>query len=656
MRWGSGIQEKGWEGLNNAAIYSFSKDIVNSFVREMIQNSNDARDYTAHESITGQPLPIKVRMSYKTIPVGLFPAFENFYTIFRSVAASLPNKVHARFFNNAFGALGDKRSLRVFIYEDYNTTGLSGNDNDPNSTFSSCVLSEGTSVKEDETAGGSFGIGKNAIFSFSKLRTVLYSSFNNKNEYIFQGVAKLASYYNDGGTTVYGPRIFCGIGEEYKSTRDLNSFQEDQKSFYKRDKPGLTQIALCPIEDSDWLNDFTKAVLRNYWMLIHRNGLIVELMEDDILKVEIRKENLQELMIQHYNSAIYEPDGVEPKGNPYNFYNCMVNGATSERELDLIGKVKFHYMELDDKNTNCVAYMRHNMVVFSEAVFGFGSINYCGVFECVENKGNAILRSMEPPTHDHFSPDILALKSRDYDKRDGLKLLRDIKEVIRKSLQTIIDRYKKPAESIEWIDQILGSLTGNNADGIGGRTNTPSRMETPEKMCAPVAKSLEFHSDRRNAIINKETGEIQGIGGGTSIGSGGGPGSGGGKGSGRGPGGGPTGRKPSKKSSLDYRIYKTGGTLVVAGRRCNIYNVFINSEEIIEPADVLLSQKGDSGEVVSFQLVDVQYTDGNPCAFSEERNRSGETTSYRLKSVCIPSELKITVDEPFKSSFKLLNS
>jgi hypothetical protein len=41
---------------------------------------------------------------------------------------------------------------------------LSGTDNEDDSTFSGCVLSEGISVGKEKTSGGSYGIGKNAIF------------------------------------------------------------------------------------------------------------------------------------------------------------------------------------------------------------------------------------------------------------------------------------------------------------------------------------------------------------------------------------------------------------------------------------------------------------------------------------------------------------
>ena len=121
------------------------------------------------------------------MPRSNFPDFQGFIDIFRRIKSAKPNEKHVEFFKNAEKALGTRKEIKLFLYEDFNTPGLSGADDDDNSTFSGCVLSEGISVGKDKTSGGSYGIGKNAIFGFSKLRTVFYSSFNKKNEFIFQG-------------------------------------------------------------------------------------------------------------------------------------------------------------------------------------------------------------------------------------------------------------------------------------------------------------------------------------------------------------------------------------------------------------------------------------------------------------------------------------
>ena len=221
LKWGSEIKRKGWDGLNDAAINAFNINVINSFVREMFQNSNDARDKSLPvNQQTGKRPPLHISINYKTLKQEQFPNFEEFIDIFRRIKSAEANKQHVEFFKHGEKAMGTRTAIKFFVYEDFNTTGLSGDDNDPTSTFSSCVLSEGTSVKPDDTAGGSYGIGKNAIFGFSKLRTVFYSSLSNKGEYIFKGVTKLASFNDIDGNT-HERRIFCGHGKELKYVRNF---------------------------------------------------------------------------------------------------------------------------------------------------------------------------------------------------------------------------------------------------------------------------------------------------------------------------------------------------------------------------------------------------------------------------------------------------
>jgi len=51
INWSSEITKFGWQGLNDAAINTFNSNVINSFVREMFQNSNDARDKDIFKSI-----------------------------------------------------------------------------------------------------------------------------------------------------------------------------------------------------------------------------------------------------------------------------------------------------------------------------------------------------------------------------------------------------------------------------------------------------------------------------------------------------------------------------------------------------------------------------------------------------------------------------
>lgn len=109
LKWGSFTKTKNgeWNGLNNAAIYSFNGNIINSFVREMFQNSIDARDKDNLDE-SGKLKPLLIKINYKNVGQEDFPDFDGFYEIFKQIAGSSPNKSNSKFFNNAFKALGIK--------------------------------------------------------------------------------------------------------------------------------------------------------------------------------------------------------------------------------------------------------------------------------------------------------------------------------------------------------------------------------------------------------------------------------------------------------------------------------------------------------------------------------------------------------------------
>lgn len=654
--WGSNEEKKGWQGLNNAAINSFNSNIINSFIREMFQNSNDARDSKLSiDPSTGKKPPLHIVINYKKITQNQFPDFDGFTDMFARIKSATLNAKHSEFFKNAQQALGNRQSIKLFVYEDYNTTGLSGADNEDDSTFSGCVLSEGISVGKEKTAGGSYGIGKNAIFGFSKLRTVFYASYNKQNEYIFQGRAKLATYFGKDGKK-HSDKIFCGNGNELSSVRNFDDLQPEHQNVFYRNKPGLSQFAVCPSDHVNWIEEFAKGILRNYWMLLEKSELIVELKDEDSLQLRMEKENLEELFKKFYNPDIFEADySINPYGNPYEFYKCYKAGECTKAKIDIIGDSRFYYSELQNNKTNAVAYLRNDMVVYSQAAHGFSSINYCGVFICDDDDGNSILRDMEPPTHDSFSPERLDEKSEKYNSSDGKRILNGIKSIVRDSLQTISDKYKKAAEDIPWLDDLLSSLTGAAGIGSGNRTNDKSEKESPEKMGDKLKMKINMPSLKRNTVVNDEEGIITGIGGGPGGGTGGGPGVGGGSGKG-GTGGGASGGSQSKKTRIKSRVFRTNQKKIIGGIEHIGYKMFLSSNQPLGTTDISISQKGDSGNVAYFEIGEVVDSNGKPLLFSKEKNSNDDTVAFKLRSVPVPSEITVLLTEPYKSSFKIVKS
>jgi len=65
--------------------------------------------------------------------------------------------------------------LRLLVVEDRNTTGLTGSW-DEDSNYAALVRDELYSSKQDDTAGGSYGLGKSVLWTFSGASTVVFNS------------------------------------------------------------------------------------------------------------------------------------------------------------------------------------------------------------------------------------------------------------------------------------------------------------------------------------------------------------------------------------------------------------------------------------------------------------------------------------------------
>lgn len=635
IRWASFPKEKGWDGLNNAAINTFNSDVINSFVREIFQNSNDARQ----DAKDGSKQKLVIEICYKTITFKQFPHYEELLNIITQISKEPANKSHKQFFKQALSDF-KKSSIRIFEYKDFNTIGLSGDDDSTDSTFNACVLSEGQSIKQDETAGGSYGIGKNSIYGLSKIRTVLYSSYDGK-ETIFQGVAKLASYRMNGITHDY--RIYLGKGKKLSSIRRFEDLDSYSRDLVRRNERGLTQIAVCPIEHENWVDEFTTAILRNYWPLIGNSELEVTLKEGPDVKQKISSDNLDELMNRCFDPSLYDPSESPIKGNPLDYYMCFKKSTPRTENIHMLGKVKFYYTELDHKNTNHVIFIRNGMVIHSEAIWGFGSIGYCGIIMCDDRNGNSYLRMMEPPTHDKFDPSRLDSKTGDYTEADGKKALDEIKKMIKSCLNEIANQYRKKAEDIPWLNNLIKSLRGLKDNGLGSRTNEISEEESIHRITSQQKQTVIFTSIQKNIAIAENghdpgSGQINGHG--KKSGKNGQPVAG--------------VRNPKNKNALSikFRTYRRSKNSDGTAE----YKIILNSDQSTPKKNLKIHQIGDSGTAACFQIINVVDKRGIRIPFEEVYNKQGERVAYKLKEITLPAELSILLKEPYKSTFKIEES
>lgn len=602
--WGAEEKRKGDDGFNNAGILTFNSHAVNSFVRELVQNSNDAK-------ADGQK-KILIDIELRNIRKVDIPAIDQYEELLHLVQESHPSQ--RKFFSTAQRIL-ENDTIPFLVYSDYNTKGLAGADDDYDSSFAACVLSEGKSVKGTKTAGGSYGIGKNAIYGVSALRTVFYSSLSIDRNPIFQGVAKIASYKKNGKN--HEGRIYLGQGEDLSSIRDTKKIPE----IFRRQVPGLSQFVMGVELEPDWHTDFARALLRNYWMLLVDDKLEVNLRKDGEVLASISCKNAPSLLETYFGEE--EDWTLAPYGNPFLFYRAFRDGEKREFDIPHIGRCCFHYLQSEEGENN-VAYIRNGMVVLSKIEKRLPGANVSGVFYCANEAGNEILRRMEPPKHDSFEPEMLVVNDDHLSRKDGEKIVKSIKSNIRQVIRELIDKYKEEVETPAFLTELFDDLHKSIAPGTAGnRTGHIGTHETLHKIPAEETFAVTLASEETNSVVSTSSG-IQDVGSGEVTGSNPSGERSKTKG-GFGTKGGSTERGKSPKRPITSRIfhYQTQN-----GR--NIYRALIFSERDLGKIELSVSQHGDSGNDVAFQLHTVQSESGGNASFVEVRDEVGLVTEYKL--------------------------
>ncbi len=495
-KWGSEIKKKGSDGMANAAIETFrSGNIMSGFIRELVQNSQDAR--------LDNNLPLKIRMRLFSIDKTDIPDFnESWMPIYNAVKKDWFSG-YPGFFEKADEVLKNNK-ITVLEYSDFNTTGLSGSDTDEKSSFSACVLSEGSSAEKSNDAGGSYGIGKNAVYGLSGIRTVLYSSLNTNEEYIFQGVSKLASYkLNDYS---FSSRVYLGLDNEELSSIRVES---DIPGIYKRNVHGLSQFIIGANLGDDWVSEIMNLVINNYFILLNNSSLIFELIDEIAQTTHVLdNSNFKEIAKNSFNIAPENEVGIHvwPKINALNS-NCSKADLTYYNGEILKDALIVHLSNDLSVGQNYITYTRRGMHIYHEKLHPGGGIVYLnlfGVFYSNNQRINSILRMMEPAAHDAWKKEFLTDRIRESQELDwALKLEGEIKKFVRDRAKEFLSKYSSETHTINEVDELL--KIGNSPSGIFNASLSRSgqidyKNETALKTGSKYEVDLKFSSIGENIV------------------------------------------------------------------------------------------------------------------------------------------------------------
>ena len=628
-------------GPRTAAVLTFSGDSSDSIVKELTQNSLDAR--------VDRRGNLKIKISFKEVSKTSIPNFGQFEDILLQMEKYWNSKSnqYKRFFETAKKSI-EGSSVKMFVFEDFMTKGLEGNDKE--GTFKNCVNDENVSGKTHSDSLGNHGIGKNSVFGYSGVHTVFYSSLNSDGEYKFKGVTKLGTYL-DNENIKRSERTY--YGKESENGVTLISKPEFIPGIFKRSETGLSQFVLGADLDEDWSDSIRRAFIENYWYLFEANKLTVHI-DDEILNNDNYIEEAQRLFINNTS-----------KENPIPFIKAYKEKEIFEsREIHKIGKVNMYLLEAkeEDNFPNKVVFLRDGMKIKMDNLHVGGlPNNIAGVMFCDTIRGNSILGAMEPHAHNNFFPELVAKKEiRDVTVGDAKQILKEINKFRRDVLLKVKEKYTHETESVDIVDELFSKILGFGSGTSSGKT-TQTKDEAFYKKTVKIDFDCWFRSNERNSAVNINEETDLGDGEGTGVGKGyGGTGERKGEGMKKGEGG---GSSKSKKKILGKIKHNITSRFFISQEmeNENKYNLVLRANDDIPSMDLIIGQKGDSEHTkqMSADIIKAE-SNGIPLEFSKILNKDSEIVSFRINGVNIkedkPEVIEITLKEKKKSALKIIET
>ncbi len=422
------------KGANDSGLETFKADSLGNFAREICQNSLDAK-------IKGAEGPVKVVFKRASISVKDYPnVFEKYRECIRACKEywGESDKKVSEFVSKVQKFLDKEQKIPILIASDYNTTGLSGSKKGKETVFrlsawDALTNCDGASLKNDnQTSGGSYGIGKNAPFVCSLFRMVFYNTFVSETERAFIGVTKLVTFLMENQETQ-------PIGKYLKFSNDRENsgkcqidpiFSEDAddfRDFFKRKERGTDVIVVGFNQDDGWKDLMIKAVLKNFFPAIDENQLVVEFGDEgDEKGITINKESLNEIdrLLKNEKESFASVD----EENTYRLY-CAYKTPDRKEKLEIIKPDDVVcYVRKDDPTklmgkTSPRSFFRNGMLIESVSKQSYQS--YSLVCIVSGEHLNKLLRTAEPPCHNKWEWNRIEDADKQNEAKEAIKRIRD---------------------------------------------------------------------------------------------------------------------------------------------------------------------------------------------------------------------------------------
>ena len=424
------------QGFNNSGITTFKgSELYDNLAREICQNSLDAKTEDSTE-------PVKVSFKVKVIKKTSHHALQKLEDIFHKCCEYWHDRMNEKmgdFFERA-NDIFNSDSIHFLVISDYNTTGLVGVEagKSDKSAWRSLVDSDGDSDK-GSGSGGSYGIGKNAPFACSQLRTVFYNTYAADDIKAFQGVAMLFTHTSEENEDTVGSGAYKNISE------NTPVFKSNDCSFineFPRIDFGTDVIIAGYNQSNNWQEEIEIAVLKNFFASILDNKLVVEIDEEIIVDRSTILSRLDKYINSTGNKEI-----IEAK----QFYETITEYDEFEKYTIIEPDDLTVYVKLNEDYCRKIAEMRSIRMLVNARTKTYMS-NYAAVAVATGSELNELLRTMEPPKHDKWDP---GLHYKESGIKECRKILIKIRECEHKTIEKIIKTDKSDSIDPDGIGNFL---------------------------------------------------------------------------------------------------------------------------------------------------------------------------------------------------------
>lgn len=438
------------EGLAHAGIETFRDAPYSSVARECGQNSRDAY----------KSFPVRITFDQIEITTDQIPAIQRLRSTldacYRRAEASRDKK-ELLFFENA-RALVQASTVKALVISDTGTEGLIGPDS--GTPFHSLLKGAGVSNKNSETSGGSFGIGKNAVFAVSDLHTVFYSTLFKDGEslrFLAQGKCILVSHNDKNGSwraTGYWGR------ENFQPVKEIS----EAPKWLHRTEVGTSVVSLGFRSTSDWDVRVCESLIRNFFAAVYRGEMEFHINGNSR---SVTRDTLASLFDDpEVQAAADRNDSVSELKFSQHLYECLRSAETITKETSITNLGKFQLKILVREGLPkrvCIVrngmFITDNLQYFGDKLQRFAMYkDFVAILEPADDDSKKWLKLLENPSHDQLSAERL----QDSAQREAIrKAMKKLKNWLRQSIKEHTVTATEDSTPIEEMNQFFADVANS---------------------------------------------------------------------------------------------------------------------------------------------------------------------------------------------------